>query len=253
MIRPNPTLLAVALAVTSFASCRSIEIEEPSNPVFDFLAQRYDGDQDHRITRDEYDRDGGDFERLDRDGDGVLTASDFEAKGRRQRGFEARQAKVRRAVLLTAWYLQSDDDRFEVREAELRETFDALDQAGDGRVGRSDFEPMAAARSEFGFEPGGRLEGLIELETTDPWERLLHGIDRDDDGFVTEAELIGFYREQPEGTWAFESSDASPSLRYLVGETAPDFTLPTIDGKSEVTLSDSWDERPVALIFGSYT
>ncbi len=42
------------------------------------------------------------------------------------------------------------------------------------------------------------------------------------------------------------------------GEPAPDFTLPWLsgqgpDGSSSLTLSDYFDSRPVALIFGSYT
>ena len=39
-----------------------------------------------------------------------------------------------------------------------------------------------------------------------------------------------------------------------VGEVAPAFTLPTLgDRDKTVSLADFRDERPVALIFGSYT
>ena len=37
------------------------------------------------------------------------------------------------------------------------------------------------------------------------------------------------------------------------GEPAPDFTLPTSDRKGSVTLSANRGQRPVVLIFGSYT
>lgn len=37
------------------------------------------------------------------------------------------------------------------------------------------------------------------------------------------------------------------------GESAPDFTLPTSDRKGSVTLSSHRGQRPVVLIFGSYT
>jgi hypothetical protein len=40
---------------------------------------------------------------------------------------------------------------------------------------------------------------------------------------------------------------------FGVGDAAPDVTLPTVDGASMVTLSNEWRDRPVALIFGSYT
>ncbi|HBY59150.1 MAG TPA: hypothetical protein DEH78_04975 [Solibacterales bacterium] len=37
------------------------------------------------------------------------------------------------------------------------------------------------------------------------------------------------------------------------GDAAPDFELPTLDRARQVRLSDQWRERPVVLIFGSYT
>jgi hypothetical protein len=41
--------------------------------------------------------------------------------------------------------------------------------------------------------------------------------------------------------------------RLRVGDPAPDFTLPTADGKDTVTLSAFRGKRPVVLIFASYT
>ena len=41
------------------------------------------------------------------------------------------------------------------------------------------------------------------------------------------------------------------SLR--VGDPAPDFTLPTYDHQSQVTLSSFRGQKPVVLVFGSYT
>jgi hypothetical protein len=38
-----------------------------------------------------------------------------------------------------------------------------------------------------------------------------------------------------------------------VGDAAPDFVLPTTDRSRTVKLSDEWRQRPVVLIFGSYT
>lgn len=41
--------------------------------------------------------------------------------------------------------------------------------------------------------------------------------------------------------------------QLAVGDSAPDFALPTMDRSRTVRLSEQWRERPVALIFGSYT
>jgi hypothetical protein len=38
-----------------------------------------------------------------------------------------------------------------------------------------------------------------------------------------------------------------------VGDPAPDFALPTTDHARTVQLSEEWRQRPVVLIFGSYT
>jgi peroxiredoxin len=38
-----------------------------------------------------------------------------------------------------------------------------------------------------------------------------------------------------------------------VGDAAPDFRLPTLDRKSTVRLSTFRGDRPVVLVFGSYT
>jgi hypothetical protein len=37
------------------------------------------------------------------------------------------------------------------------------------------------------------------------------------------------------------------------GDLAPDFELPSVDGRSTVHLGSLLEERPVALVFGSYT
>ena len=44
-----------------------------------------------------------------------------------------------------------------------------------------------------------------------------------------------------------------PPDKLKVGDVAPDFTLKSLDGPEQVTLSDFRGKRPVVLIFGSYT
>jgi len=41
--------------------------------------------------------------------------------------------------------------------------------------------------------------------------------------------------------------------KVATGDLAPDFELPSVDGKSSVRLASLLDELPVALVFGSYT
>jgi hypothetical protein len=41
--------------------------------------------------------------------------------------------------------------------------------------------------------------------------------------------------------------------RLDLGDPAPDFALPTTDHSRTVRLSEEWRQRPVVLIFGSYT
>ena len=41
--------------------------------------------------------------------------------------------------------------------------------------------------------------------------------------------------------------------RLKEGDAAPDFTLPLVKGKGEVTLSSFRSKRPVVLVFASYT
>ena len=42
-------------------------------------------------------------------------------------------------------------------------------------------------------------------------------------------------------------------MMLSLGDAAPDFALPTTDRSRLVKLSEEWRERPVVLIFGSYT
>ncbi len=223
-----------------------------SNPVFEYLLDRYDRDDDGTITADEYDREGADFARLDRTMDGRLTAEDFERSGRRVRALHPSEGRRLRAVHLVAWYLQDDDDAAHVGRSEVQAALQAYDRNEDGRVGRTEFERIADRRARYGRRPDGRWAGLLEVETTDPFERLIDGTDGNDDGFLTAAELDAFYTSH-EAQWTIDPALVSAPPRALTGQVAPDFTLASPDGATTVTLSDFAGERPVALIFGSYT
>jgi hypothetical protein len=38
-----------------------------------------------------------------------------------------------------------------------------------------------------------------------------------------------------------------------IGDSAPDFTVKTLDARTPVRLASLWAEKPVVLVFGSYT
>lgn len=83
--------------------------------------------------------------------------------------------------------------------------------------------------------------------------------------------LAGLYvamRQPPERFGAIMSKVPMPVMRVLpfkplwmsaragqlaVGDPAPDFALQTTDRGRTVKMSEQWRERPVVLIFGSYT
>jgi hypothetical protein len=43
------------------------------------------------------------------------------------------------------------------------------------------------------------------------------------------------------------------SGRLQAGDPAPDFTLPLLHGERAITLSNEYRQKPVVLVFGSYT
>lgn len=63
---------------------------------------------------------------------------------------------------------------------------------------------------------------------------------------VPPALFFGLLPGKPMFIWAREG-------RLAQGDRAPDFTLPTHDRASTVTLSSFRGQRPVVLVFGSYT
>jgi hypothetical protein len=100
------------------------------------------------------------------------------------------------------------------------------------------------------------------------WQRLFQQWDANGDGMLTEEEMWeGFFRTLGRGRGGPlggppnvkpPKADERPRPPQRgegpkVGEEAPDFTLKTLDGEGEVTLSSFRGKKPVVLIFGSYT
>ena len=153
------------------------------------------------------------------------------------------------------------------------ELFDRLDRDRDGALTAADFD--WSPKSPF----------LRQASTFDGWFR---GMDGDSNGRVSRKEWQAFFDRMargkdhitPEDLRAALQPPAPPKgsdkkegmppremlLRNLLrgdlgspyegprpGAVAPDFTLPTHDGKGKVTLSEFRGRKPVVLIFGSFT
>jgi len=146
------------------------------------------------------------FDRLDRDGDGVLHAGDFD------------------------W---SEEAPFVRQQALSSALFNRLNQGGDGMISAKEwqeaFTRMAGRKGELTQEDIRKMLYPARTQSMAPpsrWHRLF--------GFFSGE--LGSFNEGP-----------NP------GENAPDFTLKTPDGKTEVKLSDYRGRKPVVLIFGNFT
>jgi hypothetical protein len=149
--------------------------------------------------------------------------------------------------------------------------FARLDRDHDGSLSEPDFDFTAHALSPT------------------PGAMLFYPTDRDGNGKLTREELDGFFRMADSGGEGFLSladlqqavspparprtsgrNPQGPSrltlikglLRQEIGSLqagpeldslAPDFTLRTVDGKDEITLSKIVGSKPVVLIFGNFT
>jgi Cu/Ag efflux protein CusF len=98
-------------------------------------------------------------------------------------------------------------------------------------------------------------DGAISREEIENAVKLFDKLDRNDDGQLDRQELTratrGGGRPGEVITPAARGERHSDTL--AVGDDAPDFTLPTPDGKSEVKLSSFRGKRPVVLVFSSFT
>ena len=127
--------------------------------------------------------------------------------------------------------------------------FARADQNSDGVIDRQELEAFGSGRRK----------------QFDRWDELMKAIDQDGDGQISATEfknrrpalrkVLGKTRKgnrpgkaQPRGGRGQNDPNA-----LKVGDLAPPFTLKSPDGKTEFTLSDYRDKKPVVLLFGSYT
>lgn len=209
--------------------------------VWKLLSQRHDRNHDGVVEASEYSRGKVRFARLDRNGDGRLTADDFRPGVRRGRPARRLPVKALMGRFFRRYVDDDQDDR--VTAAEWRVFVSDSDTDADGVVTADELlcngvtrRTFAAVLAALDADRDGRL-GTRELAAS--FERL----DEDGDGVVSAEEMQG-------------RAPARPDERALprAGDPAPDFELPLVkDPEKTRRLSSYRGKKPVALIFGSYT
>ena len=118
--------------------------------------------------------------------------------------------------------------------------FYRADRDGDGKVTREELDKLfqAADADHLGFLSLGDLQRALN-----PPPRKPATASKGDDGPTRWTLVKGLFRQE------IGSLQPGPE----VGDSAPDFTLKTVDGKESVTLSQLVGPKPVVLIFGNFT
>jgi hypothetical protein len=182
---------------------------------WDWLRAR-DRDGDRAIAPEELGGPPESFRRLDRDRDGAIVAEDLD------------------------W---SPDSAYVRRQAASRRRFLMMDTNSNGRVSQLEWDAFfaRAAEGKGGLAPEDLDQALDPTPPAPP--RSARPRPAAGGGPSRWTLLTGLFKGE------LGSRFEGPS----VGDLAPDFTLRTNDGKREVTLSKFRGDRPVVLIFGSFT
>ena len=189
----------------------------PANPGWSFLAGKYDADRDGRIVASEYARGVASFLRLDRDGDGAVTAADFEAEWSERWQTRYLQAPQLQALLLDRF--QGDAEPALAR-AEFLRRVSRVDGNADGRLCSKEFAAISSASAPIG-EDGAAVT----------WAEFAALLDAASDADVPHAALAA----------RFDELDVNQD-GLLLPAGHPQRDLPLRPGR-----------KPLALIFGSFT
>lgn len=215
---------------------------------------KYDKNHDGEISAEEYPRGEKAFTNLDKNRDGVISPSDFEPQG--ESG--GHDMSVTMAGMLASRADRDKDGK--VTQEEFIHYVEKLDVDANGVL---EPEEMAAA---FGSRARRMQPGTLA--------RMTRGLDTDRDGDLQATEIAALFgkldadvdgvldpKEMPErrpsrGRRSHQGENSEPPAEVVpqVGEVAPDFELPVVaDMEKTIKLSSFQGEKPVALIFGSFT
>jgi Ca2+-binding EF-hand superfamily protein len=183
-----------------------------------WLRGHFDSDSNGLLDREEFPESGPKcatiFARLDRDGDGKVSASDLD--------------------------LDSTDPSSAPINMMANVLFSRWDTDSNGRISADELIAFFARSDDesLGFLTPEDLRSALD----DPSMRRQQN--RAGGGEPPPAEMLRMFLSGQLG-WL----EAGPEY----GERAPDFTLPTHDGSGTVTLYESLAKKPAVLIFGSFT
>jgi AhpC/TSA family/EF hand len=181
---------------------------------WNWLAAHYDANHDGRITAKEFRGPPELFKALDRNHDGVLTPADFD--------WSDRSPYLREAMPSRIW-------------------FSRIDGNGNGRITREEwlayFDRIRHDKAYL------TPEDLREAFPVAPPSSPPPGTKPKNDG----PSPVALFRGLLSGELG--SMFEGPA----VGDRAPDFQLRTHDGKQTIRLSQYRGQKPVVLVFGSFT
>jgi thiol-disulfide isomerase/thioredoxin len=205
-----------------------------------WVTERFDRNRDGVITRDECKCPDFDFRRLDRDLSGTLTETDFE--------FPANELAISRSKIVFSFADANGDGKI-IRTEYTRMIFMAVrDPITRTRYFADSVDQLIACFEESEKE-GLPFLGLSDLQDTIDRRAIRRALPQppspDSDFEVSSKEVLLRSLLSRE----LGSMRSGPSLN----DAAPDFTLSSIDGSRELTLSKLNGAKPVVLIFGSYS